>query len=69
MILIDRVSKTYGKQSAGPALNRLSLHIAAKEFVVVVGSSGAGKSTLLKVITREEKPTSGKIVVGGVKWA
>ncbi len=67
MILIDRVSKSYAKQDA-PALNRLSLHIAAKEFVVVVGSSGAGKSTLLKLITREEKPTSGKIVVGGVDY-
>lgn len=67
MILIDRVTKTYGKNSPA-ALNRLSLHIAAKEFVVVVGSSGAGKSTLLKLITREEKPSSGKIVVGGVDY-
>jgi cell division transport system ATP-binding protein len=68
MILFDRVTKTYGKKSTEPALNRLSLHVEAKEFVVVVGSSGAGKSTLLKLITREEKPTSGKIVVGGIDY-
>lgn len=67
MILLDRVTKSYGKKSE-PALSRLSLHIEAKEFVVVVGSSGAGKSTLLKLITREEKPTSGKIVVGGIDY-
>lgn len=68
MILFDRVSKSYGKKSAEPALNRLSLHVEAKEFVVVVGASGAGKSTLLKLITREEKPTSGKIVIGGIDY-
>lgn len=67
MILLDRVTKTYSKSKA-PALNRISLHIEAKEFVVVVGSSGAGKSTLLKLITRAEKPTSGKIVVGGIDY-
>jgi cell division transport system ATP-binding protein len=68
MILFDRVSKSYGKKSTEPALNRLSLHVESKEFVVVVGSSGAGKSTLLKLITRELKPTSGKIVVGGIDY-
>ena len=64
MILLDRVTKTYGKNSAKPALNRVSVHVGAGEFVILVGTSGAGKSTLLKLLTREEKPTSGKIVVG-----
>ena len=64
MILLDRVTKTYGKGSA-PALDRISLHVEPREFVIVVGSSGAGKTTLLKLLTREEKPTSGKIIVGG----
>lgn len=66
MILLDRVTKRYGKK--GLALDRLSLHVASKEFVLIVGTSGAGKSTLLKLLTREEKPTSGKIVVGGVDY-
>lgn len=34
----------------------------------MVGTSGAGKSTLLKLLTREEKPTTGKIVVGGIDY-
>lgn len=67
MILLDRVTKTYTRGLA-PALDRVSLHVEPKEFVIVVGSSGAGKSTLLKLLTREEKPTSGKIIVGGVDY-
>jgi cell division transport system ATP-binding protein len=66
VILLDRVTKKYGKKSL--ALDRVSLHIAPKEFVLIVGTSGAGKSTILKLLTREEKPTSGKIVVGGIDY-
>ena len=67
MILLDRVSKTYSRQG-GVALQRISLHVEPKEFVIVVGPSGAGKSTFLKLLTREEKPTSGKIIVGGIDY-
>jgi len=67
MILLDRVTKQYGK-SPDAALDRISVHIEPKEFVVVVGQSGAGKSTLLKLLTREERPTSGKIIVGGIDY-
>jgi cell division transport system ATP-binding protein len=67
MILLDRVTKTYGR-SATPALDRISLHVEPKEFVIVVGQSGAGKSTLLKLLTREERPSSGKIIVGGIDY-
>ena len=66
MILLDRVSKTYNRR--GPALDRISLHVEPKEFVIIVGQSGAGKSTLFKLLTREEKPTSGKIIVGGMDY-
>lgn len=68
MILLDRVSKSYSKRSDSAALERISLHIEPKEFVIIVGPSGAGKSTLLKLLTREEKPTSGKIIVGGIDY-
>lgn len=67
MILLDRVTKTYNPKNA-PALERVSLHIEPKEFVVIVGASGAGKSTLLRLLTREEKPTTGKIIVGGIDY-
>ena len=47
MILLDRVTKVYGN-SKTPAINRVSLHIKPKEFVILVGTSGAGKSSLVK---------------------
>lgn len=49
-------------------MDKVSLHIAPREFAIIVGASGAGKSTLLRLLTREEKPTSGKIVVGGIDY-
>lgn len=67
MILLDRVTKNYTK-TGKPAINRVSVHVKAGEFVILVGTSGAGKSTLLKLLTREEKPSSGKIVVGGIDY-
>lgn len=67
MILLDRVTKSYIK-GLDPALDKVSLFIEPREFVILVGTSGAGKSTLLKLLTREEKPTSGKIVVGGIDY-
>lgn len=67
MILLDRVTKSYSRDTT-PALERISLHVEPKEFVIIVGPSGAGKSTLLKLLTREEKPTGGKIIVGGIDY-
>jgi cell division transport system ATP-binding protein len=67
MILLDRVTKTYGK-NAMLALDRVSLHIEPKEFVIVVGQSGAGKTTLFRLLTREERPSSGKIIVGNMDY-
>ena len=67
MITLDRVSKVYSK-SHKPALENVTLFIAPKEFAIIVGASGAGKSTLLKLLTREEKQTSGKIIVGGIDY-
>lgn len=65
MILLDQVSKTY-RGDLRPALDHVSLHIEPNEFVFLVGQSGAGKSTLMKMITKEEIPDSGKIIIGGI---
>src|ERR1700741_808544 len=66
MILLDRVTKVYNRSNT--ALDRVSLHVEPKEFVIIIGKSGAGKSTLLKLLTREERPTSGKIIIGGIDY-
>src|SRR6204780_3586505 len=67
MILLDRVTKTYNKD-LGAALDRISLHVEPNEFVIIVGQSGAGKTTLMRLLTREERPSSGKIIVGGIDY-
>jgi cell division transport system ATP-binding protein len=67
MILLDRVSKAYSK-NVGSALDRVSIHVEPNEFVIIVGQSGAGKTTLMRLLTREERPSSGKIIVGGVDY-
>lgn len=61
------MTKNYSKKSP-TALDRITLHIEPKEFVIIIGTSGAGKSTLLKLLTREERPSSGKIVIGGIDY-
>lgn len=68
MILLDRVSKKYARGDGSAALDRISLHVDPKEFVIVIGQSGAGKTTLLRLLTREERPSSGKIIVGGIDY-
>ena len=63
MIVFDNVTKVY--PGGNTALKNVSLHIHKGEFVFVLGHSGAGKSTFLKLILREEKATSGHVLVAG----
>ncbi|BCU83164.1 MULTISPECIES: cell division ATP-binding protein FtsE [Polycladomyces] len=48
------------------ALRGIDVKIEQGEFVYVVGPSGAGKSTFIKLMYREEKPSSGVILINGV---
>lgn len=61
MILFDDVYKNY--PNGTNALNGVSFKIEDGEFVFIIGPSGAGKSTLIKLLLREEKHSSGKVIV------
>ncbi len=64
-ITMTDVEKVY--PTGVTALYGLNLKIKKGDFAFIIGASGSGKSTLIKMLYREEKPTSGKIVIGGVK--
>lgn len=67
MIVMENVYKKY--PNGVVAANGIDVAIEQGEFVYVVGASGAGKSTFIKMMYREEKPTSGKIIVNGIDIA
>ena len=48
------------------AIFNLNLSIEKGDFVFIIGGSGSGKSTLIKMLYREEKPSRGEIILGGV---
>ena len=68
MIEVSRVSKLYDTP-AGPVtvLRDLDLHVAEAETVAIIGPSGSGKTTLLNLLGALDQPSSGSIVIDGVK--
>lgn len=63
MISFKDVHKRY--PNGREALSGLSIEIGTGEMAFLTGHSGAGKSTVLKLIALLERPTRGKVVVGG----
>lgn len=67
MIVMKDVYKKYPNGIV--AANGIDIKIKQGEFVYVVGPSGAGKSTFIKMMYREERPTSGDILINGENLA
>lgn len=64
---VQNLTKNYGKGATlVKALDDVSFSVEEGEFVAIVGSSGSGKSTLLHILGAVDKPTSGKVIIGGV---
>ncbi len=67
ILRIEDLCKVYGEgENAVHALDHVSFSVNRGEFLAIVGSSGSGKSTLLHLIGGVDRPTFGKVTVGGV---
>jgi cell division transport system ATP-binding protein len=67
LIRMKDVMKQY--KSGVTAIYDMDLSIKKGEFVFIIGPTGCGKSTLIKMLYREEQPTKGEIIVGGINVA
>jgi cell division transport system ATP-binding protein len=69
MLEFRGVSKVYGRAAGGrvEALVDVSFEVKPAELAVLVGPGGSGKSTLLRLVTGEERPTRGSVLVDGVE--
>jgi putative ABC transport system ATP-binding protein len=64
------VTKVYGKGAAPVrALDGLTLSFPAGVFTAVMGPSGSGKTTLLQCAAGIDRPTSGRVSIGGTDLA
>jgi len=66
-LTVENLSKIF-ESAAGRvvALRRINFTVDKGEFVSIVGPSGSGKSTLLHILGGLDKPTFGKIFIGGI---
>ena len=65
VIELSDVSRRYDE--GPPALDGVSLRIAAGEAVAILGPSGSGKSTLLNLVAGLDRPSSGMVTVDSVR--
>jgi putative ABC transport system ATP-binding protein len=66
IVELDGIVKVY-PGGGPPALDHVSLTVAAGEVAAIMGPSGSGKSTLLNLVAGLDRPTAGSVRVNGVE--
>jgi len=65
IVAVD-VARTYELDGVSvPALRGVSLSVEPDDYVAIVGTSGSGKSTLMHLLGALDRPTSGRLLIGG----
>lgn len=68
VIELKNVEKTYNDSEVKVhAVRGVDLTFEEGEFTAIVGPSGSGKTTLLNMLGGLDKPTSGEIMIGGIR--
>lgn len=67
-IEVKNLSKIYRQDHIEvPAVNNVSISFEKGEFTALVGPSGSGKTTMLNLLGGLDQPTSGEVIVDGVR--
>ena len=66
LAVVDSVAKSYPTESGVvAALDAVDAVVPAAATTAILGVSGSGKSTLLRLLAGLERPSSGRVLVGG----
>ena len=68
IVIASKVTKVYGRgRTKVAALKSVDLKVKDGEFVAILGPSGSGKTTLLNILGALDRPTKGRVVIGGIE--